>query len=419
MKVKVVDEICGAGKTTQIMKEIKESKDKRWMFVSPYLSEVGDGREVGRIRETLPEMDFKTPVEKDGKGKGVNLKELLSVGSNVAITHRLLTLMDRECVQLLKENNYNIVIDETLDVISVYKDVHRDDIKGLVGSYVNKDEVTGRLTWNYDVYGEDYRGYFKVIKDMCDLDSLYLHKGAVLINKLSAQIIKAADSVTILTYMFEGSFMCSWLKLSGIEFEYKTIETRFPPNTIKQGVRDNLEICTTPRSIYNLNFDSRGLNLNTAYSVTWYKNNIEKLDDIKRGCQSFLTKLRKDKYKHSVFWTTFKDYRDSLSGSGYTKGVVICSDGTRIDPFVAKNKRASNEYADCNVCMYLVNVYAHGDISSYLEGQGLELDNDKMALSEMVQFIFRGSIRKGEKMKLMLSSERMKKILIEWLESDE
>lgn len=417
-KVRVIDAICGAGKSTQIMQEMRENPNKRWMYVSPYLTEVGDGTSLkGRIRETLPELNFQCPSTSKGKGK--HLKEFLANGENVAITHSLIRLMDKEALVLLKANEYNLMIDETLDVVSVYKGIHQDDIRGLVGTWLIKDESTGRLRWNYEMHGDDYRGTFRDIKDLCDLDSLYLHKDTVLINKLSPSLMNAAKSVTVLTYLFDGSFMCAWLDMAGIKCEYSKLHSGFDPQEIKQQVRDNLVIVNTPKSIAKWNHDSKGLWINTAFSSSWYKYHEEDLEDIKKGCHSFLTSLRRDKVKYKVFWTTFKRYQDTLAGPSYTRGTIVTEDGERLDPYVTKNKRASNEHADCNVCMYLVNVYAHGDISAYMEGQGIELDNDKMALSEMVQFIFRGSIRKGEKMYLMIASERMKKLLLDWLEAPE
>ena len=417
-KVKVIDAICGAGKSSQMMQEIRDNSNKKWIYVSPYLTEVGDGNKVkGRIRETLPELAFACPEA--SKGKGNHLKQLLSESRNVAITHSLLTLMDKECLHLIKHNDYNLVIDETLDVISVYKGVHQHDIKGIIGTYVIKDESTGKLRWNYEKHGDEYAGAFKDIKDLCDLDSLYLHKDTVLINKLSPAVIKAASSVTILTYMFEGSFMCAWMKMAGIPYSYASLHTAFSPEEIKQSVREHLKISSTPKRILKWNYDARGLPINTAYSSTWYKTHTDSLAEIRRGCESFLTGLRKKKVKYKVFWTTFKEYQKVLAGSSYTRGTIITEDGERLEPFVTKNKRASNEHANCNVCMYLVNVYAHGDISAYMSGQGLELDNDAMALSEMVQFIFRGSIRKGEDMYLMIASERMKSLLERWLETPE
>lgn len=412
--VKVVDAICGSGKSTQVIDRIKRSEGTRWIYVSPYLSEVGDGNtEEGRIRKQIPEKDFQCP--KGSKGK--HLKELLTNGENVSITHALLKTLDKEALRVIEENEYHIIIDETLDVISVYNGIHNDDIKCLVGSWIIKDEHTGRLRWNYELHGDDYMGTFKEIKDLCDLESLYLHKDTVLINKLSPEVIKSAKSVTILTYLFEGSFMCSWLDLAEVPWEYEQLECFRDPEEIKQGVRENLVIHSTPKSIFKHNYDSRGLALRTAFSSTWYKHNKDKIPEVKKGCQSFLSGLRNNKIKTKVFWTTFKNYREELSGRGYTRGTIITEDGERQDPFVPKNKRASNEYAECNVCMYLVNVYAHGDIASYLETQGMKLDSDKLAVSEMVQFIFRGSVRDDSEMHLMVASERMKKLLEEWLET--
>jgi len=416
-KVKVIDAICGAGKSTQVMEDIRLSKGKRWIYVSPYLDEVGDGKTRGRIHEAVPDKNFQCPESSGGKGN--NLKKLLTEGENVSITHSLLRLMDVDSLMSIKVNKYHLVIDETLDVISVYRGVHNHDIKGLVGSWIIKDESTGRLRWNYELHGDNYRGHFKEIKDLCDLGSLYLHKDTVLINRLSPEVIKTAESVTVLTYMFEGSFMCKWLEMAGIPWEKVELKSPIDPEVIKENVRENLTIARTPKSILKYNYDSNDVRNDYAYSSTWYKRHGDTLDDVKRGCQSFLTKLRRDKVKPKTFWTTFKDYKDMLAGEGYTRGTIVTEDGERTDPFVAKNRRATNSHAECNACMYLVNVYAHGDISSYLEAQGITIDNDSLAVSEMIQFIFRGSIRKGEPMHLMVASERMKELLIHWLESPE
>jgi len=416
--VNIVDAICGAGKSTQVMQEMKENPNRRWMYVSPYLSEVGDGNNIkGRIRENLPELDFKCPSK--SKGKSNHLKELLANGENVAITHSLIMMLDKESLSVLERNNYHIVIDETLDVVSVYRGIHQDDIRGMVGTWLIKDQSTGKLNWNYEMHGDDYQGAFKDIKDLCDLDSLYLHKDTVLINKLSPSVIRAAKEVTVLTYMFEGSFMCAWLDMAGIKYHYKELRGGFDPQVIKQGVRDNLIIHNTPRKLEAFNYTERGLVNNTAFSSTWYKFHKGDLPVIRKSCEAFLTSLRKQKVKYNVFWTTFKKYQDELAGRAYKRGTIVTEDGERLEPYVTKNKRASNEHADCNTCMYLVNVYAHGDISAYIEGQGIKLNNDKMALSEMVQFIFRGSIRKGETMHLMLASNRMKTLLMKWLDSPE
>lgn len=410
-KVKVIDAICGAGKSTHIMKHMREHKDERWIYASPYLTEVGDGRTEGRIQKALPEMEFISP---DGS-KGKHLKELISSGSNVAITHALLMQLDKECLTLIQAGGYNLVIDETLDVVSTYKRIPRDDLRGLVGNYVILNPTTNRLSWNTSTYGDDYSGMFKDIKDMCDLESLYLHKETVLINKLSNQVVRSAKSVTVLTYLFEGSFMQAWLDIANIEWEYEKLDSGIDPEVIKQKVRDNLIIETT-KKLDALNYP-KGLYLRSAYSSSWYNSNPELMEEIRQGCENYLSKLRRKIDKRQVFWTTFKKYAEELKGRGYTRGATLSSDGEILTPFVTKNKRASNEYADSNICMYLVNVFPHGDITSYLQSQGYTIDADKFAISEMVQFIFRGSIRKDEPMHLLVASRRMETLLKEWLDS--
>jgi hypothetical protein len=44
------------------------------------------------------------------------------------------------------------------------------------------------------------------------------------------------------------------------------------------------------------------------------------------------------------------------------------------------------------------------------------VDSDMFALSEMIQFIWRGAIRQGKPMKVLILSERMRNLLIKWLE---
>ena len=414
-KVKVIDAICGAGKSTHIMKVMKNNPEERWMYVSPYLDEVGDGSKQGRIQREIPELDFKAPAKSGGKE--VNLRKIIATGANVAITHNLLLGLDVDTIRILEQEGYNVVIDETLDVISKYDGIHRDDIKCLVGHYVLKDEVTGKLSWNYDLLGDEYNGSFAQVKNMCDLDSLYIHKGIVLINKLSPKFLEAAKSVTVLTYMFEGSVMSTWLQMSGIEYEYQPLDSGRDPEQIKQSVRENLIILDTPRAFKKMNLDPHNRTLQTAFSKSWYQSNEELLPDIKRTCESTV-KLIKRKYTKNteVLWTTFKKYEKDIQGNCYTRRMEESPEGDTMTAFVPKNMKASNEHANCNVCLYLVNVYPHGDITSYVNTQGYRVDFKALAISEMVQFIFRGSIRKGEKMYLVVASDRMKSELLKWLE---
>ena len=60
--IKVVDAICGSGKTTWIFEYIRQHPERKWVFVSPYLDEAGEGCENGRIQKELPDFNFKVPL---------------------------------------------------------------------------------------------------------------------------------------------------------------------------------------------------------------------------------------------------------------------------------------------------------------------------------------------------------------------
>ena len=111
-----------------------------------------------------------------------------------------------------------------------------------------------------------------------------------------------------------------------------------------------------------------------------------------------------------IFWTTYKKYKEKLEHDGFRKGV-----SPEMPAFLPLNTRATNRYKDYSFCMYAVNLYLNPVDLRYMRSQGVEPDLDTYALSEMLQFIWRGSIRKGEPMKVVVLSKRMRKLLEEWL----
>lgn len=51
----------------------------------------------------------------------------------------------------------------------------------------------------------------------------------------------------------------------------------------------------------------------------------------------------------------------------------------------------------------------------YFELQGIKVDEDAFATSEMIQWIWRSAIRKGEPITLYIPSDRMRNLFIKWL----
>ena len=96
---------------------------------------------------------------------------------------------------------------------------------------------------------------------------------------------------------------------------------------------------------------------------------------------------------------------NGAQGQGYTRA-----------DWLASNTRATNDYADKTAILYLLNKNIDTDIKRYIENRGGKVDADAYALGEMLQFLWRGCIRKGEPMTVYLPSKRMRRLLMDWLE---
>lgn len=417
--IKIIDKVCGAGKTTWIFSEIDKRSEERWIYVSPYLSEVGDDGANGRIQNELPDMHFQSPSKKFSKQS--DLKDLLHEGCNVAITHQLYLSMTKDMFEIIEQQEYNLVIDETLDLISLYN-ADNTDIELLLSKNIVSVEENGLVKW---AHKSDYKGVFKEVKKLCDLEVLHLFNGQkgsdVFMCKLPPRLLTSCNQAYLLTYLFDGSIMDTWLKMHKIPYSYYDPEGLKDTKLIKKSVRKHLHILKTPRKIKEMHFNGYSTYKPYTFSKNWFKRNDEQMDTLSTALDSAVRNYFPRKKK--VFYTTFKDYCEHVTKGSLRHAQYIFDDEellikTFSNTFVAKNQRASNEYADYNCAVHVCNTYPHVKIESYIELLGETIDRDKYALSEIVQWVFRGSIRKGEDMYVLVASMRMKGLLEEWLEED-
>lgn len=409
-EIKVVDAICGSGKTTWIFQHIREHPERKWLFVSPYLDEAGDGETRGRIQQELPEFKFKSPASAPSKSK--DFLRLARKGANIAITHKLFTGFSPEVAIVLKEEGYHLVIDETIDLVTFYEDISHEDVKFLILAGMVKCGEKGLLSWNTELW-PNYTGRDVRIKELCELGCLWLYGDNVLIQRIPPTCMKACESVTILTYLFEASLMHCWMQLNEMEWCYYQPESMRLTSDIKAIIRNKVHLIQPPKLIRDLQRSEYGAPKTGAFNVSWYQENEKELQRVKKSIE---TTLKDDMDKGYVFWTTFKDYESDLAGVGYKRARKF--EGKLRKPFVPKNMRASNEYRDCTNCIYTINIYPHGSLDSHLKGFGIHLDKDMYALSEIIQFIFRGSIREHKDMYLYILSDRMRGLVQNWLAED-
>lgn len=410
-KIQVVDAICGAGKTTWVFDHMRQHPERKWLFVSPYLAEVGDEETKGRIQKELPKLNFKSP----GSGsKTEDFKRLAKKGFNIAISHKLFTGFNAEVAALLKENEYHIIVDEVIDMVGFYEDISHEDVQFLVLAGMVIVGEKGQLFWNNDKW-PNYKGRDIKVKELCELGCLWIYGENVLIQRIPPACIKACQTVTILTYLFESSLMHCWMQLYEIDWSYLEPKELRSNKEIKQLIRDKLKLIEPSRAIKDMQRTAYGAPLDSTFNVSWYQG--AKDEELTKVRKSVEVTLKEQMGPGPTFWTTFKDYEKKLAGVGYKRARKAPEGGLR-KPFVSKNMRASNEYRDCTNCIYTINIYPHGSLDNHLKMFGINLDRELYALSEIVQFIFRGSIREHKQMDLYILSDRMRRIVKQWLDEE-
>lgn len=411
MVVNIVDGIMGCGKTSAAINYINNTDDVKIIYITPYVAE------VDRIIEKCSGKKFEQPRKyTDHTPKVVHLKDLLNKGKNIATTHALFHNFDDEIIDLCYSQNYVLFMDEVTDVIEPYS-IEKVDLEVLLDKFATVNKETGLIEWRTGQ--DDYNGRFKEEKRLCEMGCLAMYGESVMLWMFPVKIFNAFRESYILTYMFGAQMQKYYYDYYGINYKYLYTAG---------DCRENYHFVDECRS-YTSKYDYRKLiniiddeklnmigDLPNALSKTWYKRNENNvlLKQLKNNTLNFFNnrqiiyneatgKFERAKSKNNI-WTTFKDYKDKISGKGYAKG------------YIPSNMRASNAYKDRTAIAYLVNKYFNPFIKNFFVSKGIEVNEDGYALSEMLQFLWRSGIREGKRITVYIPSRRMRELLEKWIE---
>lgn len=406
MKINVVDDICGKGKTTYFINEMRQgiAQGKQYLYVTPFI------KETERIQEKIPEMA--TPEKVTTKMS--SLIQLFEEGKSIATTHTLFKMLNKDILEILKNNNYVLIIDETLDVIEQVG-VTNKDLDTIINTFVDIDE-NNKLTWK-DKY---YKGKFESYKELADTDNLYLYKDkenkpVTLFWQFPHQIFSAFKETWILTYMFDCQLFAMYLKSCGYTYQKYSLDNKSQLTNYQFNKLDKSLFNILQGDAYNAFGDGR-----TALSKAWVKRKAngesiatnaeitkKKMYGLCRnGCKAWNIKQIKAK---DMIWTTYKDA--VLKGS--ETGIYLPSYKTSWIPL---NSRATNKHQNCHYILYGCNLFFNPLLKQYFQQQNIEVNEDNWALSMLIQFVCRSAMRKGEKVYLYIPSARMRNMLIDYLE---
>lgn len=424
--VEILDSIMGSGKTTNILKWIDDNNTtEKFIYVSPLLSEVDEG---GRVQRDLKHTRFHYPkADESNRTKGDSLLSMLQEGLNISCTHSLYLLMTDAHLNEIRKQNYIVIIDEELGVIDSYDSYSQYDIRSLIKSgSVVKQESDGMLLWVSDDSNYDERDHaYNKLKRHIQSGILYSAKRAdsMLVTQLPIKLFTVAKRVVIITYMFEGNILSTFLKLKGIEYKPFTEVTTTPVD--KKEIKNLI-------TMYELKNKWKDLG-KLKLSNTWYTSNNNgnaTTKDIKT-IENFISSFcRANDCSFIDLMYTFPKYRrfDNkkarcvIKPKGYIDREVEDEEDGSVyieKVWVATQTRATNDYDHKTHLVHAFNRYPNTAVKSYLQDYGQIVDDDIFALCELLQWVWRSAIRKGEPITLCIVSNRMRKLFDEWLESED
>lgn len=393
------------GKTSVvIINRIKSHPEHRYFVVTPYLDEV---ERICNETGALQPIGYKRE----------SIKELILTGKNICCTHSLFLLLDEEAKALLRSQKYKLFIDENLSWIECYTGYRRivDFEQGVIEQLsmrdlsimknekcVNIDEQTQRITWNEN---SDYKGVYENIKPLLANHELFSVGSKAVVGILKRELFECFSEVTICTYRYHDSLLFAYCSIQKIHVDLFTVQNYqiekydwhkeyYPDNLDKFHVWDNEKHNQIGSKKHDL-------------SKSWYdksqKDNQKLLKIIGNSVRSF-SRSQKANAK-DMFWTTFKNYEEAVSPKSYLSSFLAC------------NTKATNQYRECHAAAYLCNIFLNPNIVTFLSLRNAKIDDEQYALSELLQFLWRGSIRDGKDFCVFVPSKRMRTLLLDWLHS--
>lgn len=430
MRITVIDALMGTGKTSWAINYINEHPDTSFVYCTPFLTE------VKRVRKSC-NTDFKEP-QCWNRRKIDDFNSLLMDGKNIVLTHSTFANANVETMELIENGDYVLILDETLDILVDFNDVatntvSKSDVKMLLKEGFISYDKYGKVTWLKDHY-PDTRYYD--IERIAKNGNLFYLDGAMLVWQFPPKIFKLFRKVFLLTYLFDGSFLKPYFQYHNLTYDLAGIQNCNGKYELTEYHCD-YEQQRQFKPLIDILDDKKLNDYNaSALSKSWFKRqNKNTLKKLQSNIYNYLRNIAKAK-ADSILWTAPKNYRDDLKGRGYNIVRQLTSEEKQLPAtqrkdieqklkcFLPCNARATNDYADRSVLVYAFNMYCNPYTKRYFEnknqsdGTNITVNQDYLALSCMLQWIWRSRIRKREPIKIYIPSTRMRKLLIAWLNGE-
>lgn len=398
-KIKVIDALMSKGKTNWAFKYMKNNPNKKFIYITPYLLEI---ERLVKNNNSDDGNNFSEPKQL-GTGKLDSLHELLSRGCNIATTHSLFSMANKETTKLIKNGGYILILDEVFNAMELVNITNRD-FEIVKNSNLISINDKGEVKWIDDKYD----GKFNGLRKLCEEGNVIVIKDTITISLLvwnfKSKIFKAFDDIFVMTYLFDASMLKYYFNINNMEYDLYTIQDSKLIKFSDKKPYDKTKIKSLI-NVYEGKLNKIG-DKDYSLSKTWFDKNVVSTKKLKNNTINYLKNIIKAK-SNDILWTTFKDHNIKMSGKGYTRG------------FIPLNTRATNKYSDKSTLVYLCNRFLNPNYVNYFSAYDIEMNQDIYALSELLQWIWRSRIRLDEPINVYIPSMRMRELLIDWLDNED
>lgn len=395
--ITVIDAIMGAGKTQYAIQHMNEASPlSNFIFITPFLSE------VERIKESVTNHVFVEPTVYNGTSKLEDLKRLVANNRNIVSTHALFSKADDELIELLEQGGYTLILDEVMDIVESVP-IKKADIRRLQSNGdIVIDEKTMRVEWTGDP--EDNSRY-RDIREYAQAGNLYVFRGSFMVWTFPPAVFRAFPNAVVLTYLFKCQMQRYYFDMYNLEYTLKAVKKvgdryELCEHDVKAENREYLRSLITVCDNEKLNAVGKGKFALSQAKLKKY--DVEILKQIRNNTRNFFMHYADNAKKDDVYISTLQEVEKPLAPRGF---------GTR---FIPHNARATNKYASCRAVAYLINRFMNKEKMSFFQDNGVKVDEDLYALSELVQWLWRSRIRNGEPIHAYIPSERMRELLDKW-----
>lgn len=422
--VKIVDRPCGSGKTTKMIEGF--CPQRRYLVVTPLLTEcdrIVDRARVRFVQPQISEGSHRHETKRD------HLIALLKAGSNVVTTHSMYNnLSDVARLGLLE--GYDIIVDEVMSVVKSRHDIKKASWDRVyVGSgWVKVDPISGLIT--------PTASWAECVADVDDTlraslyhaavaGRLYQVVGGAIVEVMPEILLTAGKSLTVYTYKAEGSMMLAYLKRIGLNPEHDKGSPEIEKAYVRKA-RDQIHI----KDISAINRIKLSYTGQTKTDARVLDEKVCKaLKSKRQNCLSnvpladILITCPKEKWyldgKAPVLDDNGSEQTPYRPGP-YAKDSRIAPRGRNRSraTWIPNTTRGTNDYSHCTHAIYIYDQYMNPMIHQWLGGNEA-ISQDDYALTELIQWVWRTRIRRGEPITLYLPSQRMRELLLNWLWEDD